>query len=183
MTGRRRDPIAASTLAVTSGPPSTSTSSLSSEPILVPSPAASTTPATAGTARRRSPVWRPALARRRPARDLREQSADAHSHDIGGADLQFGEQALQHPVEAVQLGRARAAGQADDRRFVEPGEQQQIARIDRHAEVDDLAAQRDDRRRDDVATVDGGRSSHHQNRVEAFARAAARTAASTAARW
>ncbi len=80
-------------------------------------------------------------ARQAAARDLGEKPAGAHPHDRLARDLDPGEEPLQHPVEAVLLGRAGAAGQAEDRRLAEPAEQDEVAGIDRHAEMlDDAAA-------------------------------------------
>ena len=78
-------------------------------------------------------------------------------------------QALQHPVEAVELGRARAARQADDRLAGDLTQQDQVAGIDRHAELQDLAAAALDRGRDHVAPVDDGRPAHHQHDAGAVA--------------
>ena len=76
-----------------------------------------------------------AFARLRPRGDLAQQAAHAHPHDVAPGDLDAGGQALQHPVQAVELGRAAAAGQAQHRASVEPRQQEQVAGIDRHAEM------------------------------------------------
>ena len=65
-------------------------------------------------ARRRRSQTSPS-ARLRARGDLHQQPADAHRLDVGAGDRHAGENAVQHPVEAVLLGRARAAGSADDR--------------------------------------------------------------------
>jgi hypothetical protein len=48
-----------------------------------------------------------------------------------------------------------------------PSDQHQIAGIDRHAEMHDLAAGRLDRRRDHVAPVGDGRSAEHDHQLGA----------------
>ena len=75
--------------------------------------------------------------------------------------------ARQHPVEAVDLGRAGAGWHADHRRAVEPPKHQEIAGIDRHAEMNDLAAGRSTRGRDDIAPIDDRRGAEDQDRIVA----------------
>ena len=108
------------------------------------------------------------VARLRAARDLGQQAAGAHAHDLGAADRQAGGQALQHHVEAVVLGRLGAARQAQHRLAVELGGQQQVAGIDRHAEMDDLAARLLDAGRHDVVAVDDRRGAGDQEDVAAL---------------
>ena len=54
-----------------------------------------------------------------------------------GVTVKPGEQPVQHPVESVLGRRARAARRAEHGRAVELAEEQQIAGIDRHAEMRD----------------------------------------------
>ena len=103
------------------------------------------------------------FARLRPGGDFVEQPSGAHAAQVTRGDGNIGHQALQHPVEAVELGRARAPRQSDDRLAGDLAQQDQVAGIDRHAELQDLAAAALDRRRDDVAPVDDGRAAHHQH--------------------
>ena len=90
----------------------------------------------------------------------------------GGGDRQVRALALEHPVEAGAFERARAAGQADHRRRAERAEQQQVARIDRHAVAHDRAARVLERGRDDVAAIDDRGCAHREDRIEAGARRA-----------
>src|ERR1700733_9572037 len=46
--------------------------------------------------------------------DLHKQSADAHRADVGVADGNPGQHALQHPVEAILFRRPGAARRPDD---------------------------------------------------------------------
>ena len=74
-------------------------------------------------------------ARLRPGDDFHQQTADAHAGQFGARDLQPGEKAHQHPVKTVFDRRARAAGRAQHRHAAGAADQQQIAGIDRHAEM------------------------------------------------
>ena len=109
-------------------------------------------------------AFRAWLARLRPGHDLHQQSADAHAGEIRARHLEAREQAHQHPVKPVLHRRARAAGRAQHRHASGIADQQQIAGIDRHAEMLDLAADLFERRRNHVAPVgDRGCSEHdHQ---------------------
>ena len=71
----------------------------------------------------------------RPGNDLHEQSPHAHAADISRRDGDVGGQPLEHPVEAIFLGRARAARRADHRLAIEHAQHQQVAGIDGHAQV------------------------------------------------
>ena len=108
-------------------------------------------------------------ARLRPGDDFHQQTADAHAGEIGARDLEAGEQAHQHPVKAVFHRRARAARRAQHRHAAGAADQQEIAGIDRHAEMLDRAADFGDRGRDHVAAVgDRGRAEHdHEFGAEA----------------
>ena len=106
-------------------------------------------------------------ARLRPRHDLHQQAADAHAGDVLARHRQAGEQPHQHPVEAVFLRRARAARRAEHRLAAQPADQHQIAGIDRHAEMLDLAADRFDRGRDHVAPVGDGRGAEHDDQLGA----------------
>ena len=88
-----------------------------------------------------------------PRDDLHQEAADAERHDVVPRDRHIGEEPLQDPVEAVLLRRARAARRADDRFAAERTDEEQVARIDRHAEMLDAAAGRFDGGRDHVAPV------------------------------
>src|SRR6516162_248745 len=55
-------------------------------------------------------------ARLRARWDLHEQAAEAHRADVLVVDRHARQYALQDPIEAVLLGRPRAAWRADDRR-------------------------------------------------------------------
>ena len=107
-------------------------------------------------------------ARLRPRHDFHQQPADAHAGEFGAGDLQPGQQAHQHPVEAVLDRRARAAGRAQHRHAAGIADQEQVAGIDRHAEMLDGAADARDRRRDHVAPVGdrGGAEHDHELRAE-----------------
>ncbi len=101
-------------------------------------------------------------ARLRPRHDLHQQSADTQSCDVLARHRQAREQPHQDPVEAVFLRRARAARRAEDRLALYVPDQHQVAGIDRHAEMLDLAAHRLDRGRNNIAAVgDGGGAEHH----------------------
>ena len=81
-------------------------------------------------------------------------------------DMKPGHDALKHPVEAVHLGRARAGRNADRRYTVEPAQHEQIAGIDRHAEMDDFTARCDKPLRDDIAAIDDRRRTENEDRIE-----------------
>ncbi len=112
------------------------------------------------------------LARQRPGVDLLQQAADAHAHDLGAAHRQAGEQPGQHEVDAVQLRAAGAAGQHQGRPRADAAEADQVAGIDRHAEMQDLAAGAHDAGGPDVAPVHHGRGADHQQQIGALARSA-----------
>ena len=94
------------------------------------------------------------LARLRARHDLHQEAADAHAGDVLRRHLKSGEQAVQHPVESVLRRRARAARRAEHGLAVKLADEQQVAGIDRHAEMLDLAAGRLDRSGDNVGLVD-----------------------------
>ena len=108
-------------------------------------------------------------ARLRPRDDFHQEPADAHAGEFGARDLEPREKPHQHPVKAVFDRRARAARRAQHRHAAGAADQQQIAGIDRHAEMLDRAADLGDRGRDHVAPVgDRGRAEHdHQFGAEA----------------
>ena len=115
-TGRAREASAASATWRTSGLPSSDATSFetSSPPSArkrAERPAASTSAAISAIAE----------ARLRARSDFHQQAADAHRLDVGADDRHAGENALQHPVEAVLLGRARAARGAEDRQAAARG--------------------------------------------------------------
>ncbi len=99
--------------------------------------------------------------------DLHQQTTDAHAGDVGARNLKSSKQPHQHPVEAVFLRRARTARRAQQRPAAGLRDQQQIAGIDRHAEMLDAAADRLDRRRDHIAPVGDGRSSKDEDELGA----------------
>ena len=71
----------------------------------------------------------------------------------------------QHEVDAVQARAAGAPGQHQRRPFADPAEADQVARIDRHAEMQDFAAGPHDPRRPDIAPVHHGRGADHQQQI------------------
>ncbi len=84
--------------------------------------------------------------------------------DIGIGDVDAGHQPVEHPVEAVLLGTARAARRAQHRLALQFADHDQIAGIDRHAGPQDTAARRFDRRRNDVARIaHRGSAEYHQH--------------------
>ena len=85
-------------------------------------------------------------------------------------NVEAGEEAVQHPVEAVLDGRARAARRAEHRTAVELADQQQVAGIDRHAEMAHRAAGLLDRGGDHVGAVGdrGGAEGDQKIRALAF---------------
>ena len=70
-----------------------------------------------------------------------------------GAELLTGKNPVQHPVDAIQRRAAGAAGQDDGGAVADPAEADQVAGIDRHAEMRDLAPCRDDGGGRDVQPV------------------------------
>jgi len=96
--------------------------------------------------------------------DLHQQAADAHPGKIGAGHFEAGEQAHQHPVKAILHRRARAAGRAQHRHATGVADQEQIAGIDRHAEMLDNTADVFKRRRNHVAPVGdrGGAEYDHE---------------------
>ena len=116
----------------------------------------------AGLFRRRA-----AFARLRPRHDLHQKPADAEAGEVVGGDVEAGKQPTEHPVEAVLLWAPRAARRADDSVAGEAAEDEEIAGIDRHAEMDDLAASRLDPRRNDVARIDSGGSAENDEQIDA----------------
>ena len=162
ITGLAREASACSAAMRTSGLPPISASSLLTAPMRVERPAASTTAAMrrpfsgSGSARG---CGRVTISISRPPTPMPVMS----SRD----DRQAGEQPHQHPVEAVFLRRARAAGRAEHRLAARLADQHQIAGIDRHAEMLDRAADRFDRRRDHVAPVGDRRGAEHDDQLGA----------------
>ena len=75
---------------------------------------------------------------------------------LTGRAMNIGKQPLQDPVGAIELGRPGASGQADDRRVLEPAEQQQVAGINRNTKTFDLTAGLDNCRRHHITPVDNG---------------------------
>ena len=108
------------------------------------------------------------VARLRPGHDLHQQAADAHAGDGLARDLKTGEQPHENPIEPVLLRRARAARRAEHRAAARGGDQEQIAGIDRHAEMLDATADRLDRGRNHVAPVGDCRSAEHDHQLGAL---------------
>ena len=102
---------------------------------------------------------------KRPARNLHQEAARPHAHDVRCGDIDAGEDALQHPVEAVELERAGAAGEPQHPRFAEAGQEQEIAGVHRHAEVVDGSARLHDRCRHHIPPVDDGRRAGDEDDV------------------
>ena len=84
--------------------------------------------------------------------------------------LNAGEQPHQHPIKTVLDRRARAARSAHDRHAAGTANQQQIAGVDRHAEMLDGTADPRNRGRDHVAAIGDGRRSEHDNEFGAKAK-------------
>src|SRR5437763_4388314 len=164
MTGLAREASAASATWRTSGLPCKSAVSFVAfgppPAKRVLRPAASITAATSLIAVVALRLRRFAAARLRPRHDLHQQSAGAEATNVLGADGNVGEQAVEHPVEAVLLRRARAARRTEHRLArARLAEQQEIAGIDGHAELLDRAAGEFDRGRNNIAAVgDRGRA-------------------------
>ena len=133
----------------------------------------------ASSGRRPAPARRcaaPRRARRRrvgsPARgcgrrrDLRQQAAGAHAHDVAR-----GRPAGRRPARCstqskpLSLGERAQPGRPSTGVVAEPAEQQQVAGIDRHAEMIDRAAGALDRRRDHVAPVGDRRGAGDQQHL------------------
>ena len=74
-------------------------------------------------------------ARSRTPGGVFQQSPDAHRPDLRRADGLPRHHEAQDMVEAVELGRAGAAGHSDDRNRADRAQSQQIAGIDRHPEM------------------------------------------------
>ena len=105
------------------------------------------------------------VARLRAGDDFLQQPASAHAHDVGAPDRQVGDEPAQHPIQAIDFGRAGAARQPQDGAVAEAAQQQQIAGVDRHAEMDDLPARRRDRRRNYIAPIGDGGSTGDQQQI------------------
>jgi hypothetical protein len=108
-------------------------------------------------------------ARERPRGYFSEKTAAAHPHDFGRPDGQPGDQPLEHPVEAVDLGRAGATREPEHDPPRDMPEEQQIARVDRHPEMLDPATRSDDRRGNDVSPIEDRRGAVNQQNVDALA--------------
>ena len=108
-----------------------------------------------------------AFARLRPRGDLAQQATHAHPHDVAPGDRDPGRQALQDPVEAIELGRSAAAGQAEHWASGEPPKEEQVARINRHAEMLDRSAGGSDPRRQHVVAIGDRRGARDQEHVAA----------------
>ena len=138
------------------GLPSSGSVSLFS-PMRLDCPAAST------TAAMRAGAARPRAGRSSSAREagapggVFQQAADAHRPDVRRADGLPRHHKAQDMVEAIELGRAGAAGHSDDRNRADRAQSQQIAGIDRHPEMLDPSAGLDDCGGDHILAV-GGRS-------------------------
>ena len=125
----------AATVCRTIGLPPMSASSLLL-PMREEVPAASTMAVTRGA---RCTLGRPS---RGDGRDGISASKPAcpHVHDVLRRHRDIGHHAGQHPVEAIELGRARAGGHANDRHITQPAQHHEVAGIHRHAEMQNLAA-------------------------------------------
>ena len=67
--------------------------------------------------------------------------------------IEPGDQPVEHPVEAVFLGAARATGRADDRLAAELSQHQQVAGVDGHAGTENRPAGLPDGCGDDVVEI------------------------------
>ena len=114
------------------------------------------------------------LARQRADIGLLQQAADAHAHDLRRPDLQPGEQARQHQIDPVLFRAARAAGQHERGPAADPPDADQVAGIDRHAEMQDLPARAHDARGAHVAPVDHGGGADHDQQLRPLRRSAHR---------
>ncbi len=93
------------------------------------------------------------FARLRTACDFGEQPAHAHACDLARRDGQVGTKPPQHEIESVELRRTRATGQTDNGRATELSDEQQIARIDGHAEMHDFTSRPRDGGWNDIFAV------------------------------
>ncbi len=125
-------------------------------------PAASTSAATLPGLAGRSP--RAAAA----GRDLRQQAADAHAHDVlRGVTGMPAAIRCSTQSKPFSLGERQQPGRPSTGALAELGEQQQVAGIDRHAEMLDLAARRLDRRRQRRLAVGDRRGAGDQQQIAA----------------
>ena len=92
-------------------------------------------------------------ARQRTARDLHQEATHAPACHLGPIEWMAGEDPVQHPVEAVFLGRTGAAGRPDDRHAIDMAEHEQIARINRQADLGDLATCQSDGQGYDILLI------------------------------
>ncbi|MGY4334208.1 hypothetical protein ACVWWG_008625 [Bradyrhizobium sp. LB7.2] len=106
-------------------------------------------------------------ARLRASHDLHQKAADAHAHQLGTRHLDAGEEPHQHPIKTVLDRRTRAAGRPQHRHAAGTGDQQQVAGIDWHAEMLDLAADPGDGCRNHVAAVGDRRRAEHDHEFSA----------------
>ncbi len=106
-----------------------------------------------------------AVAQHGPGADFLEQAADAETGDGLGIDGQAGGEPFEQPVGALFPGRTGRTRHGYDGGLSQPGQQGQIAGIDRQTEMLDGSAGCNDGCGDDVAPVRDGRCADHGNQV------------------
>ena len=96
--------------------------------------------------------------------DFHQQTANAHAGDVLTPDRKARKKTHQHPVKTVLFGTSCAARRTHNRNVTRLANQHQIAGIDRHAEMFDLAANRFKRRGNNVTPVGncGSAENNHQ---------------------
>jgi hypothetical protein len=98
-----------------------------------------------------------------------EQAANTHGADIIRRHSQPREKPLQHPIKSIQLRAARTARQHHGGDFADMPKAEQIAGINRHAEMINHAAGAHDGCRANIAPIHHGGSARHQQHFSARA--------------
>ena len=100
-----------------------------------------------------------------PRRRLLEKPADPHRHDVARRHVEPGGEAFEDQIETVERRRTRASGQAQHRVPAAARQQEEIARIDGHSEMEHLAPGGHDAAGDDVTAIDDGRCARDQHEL------------------
>lgn len=107
------------------------------------------------------------VARLRAKRRVGEQAANPHLHDLRGPHGQAGTQTLQDPIVAAAAQGTRATGHPKDGTAVQGAEQEEVARVNGHAKVDEGAASGCKGTGHDIGAIDDGRSRQHKEQIAA----------------
>ena len=121
----------------------------------------------AASAWRQGRRWRARglFTRQRAQFNLLEQAANTHGADIFRRHIKPRKKPLQYPIKAIQLGAPRTARQHHGGDFADMPKAEQIAGINRHAEMINHAAGAHNRGGANIAPIHHGGSAGHQQHL------------------